>query len=53
MKMNVLINFHEDWMKIVACRVLTSATVDDARRTDDGQNVTISQYTIAQLALRA
>ena len=49
MKMNVLINFHEDQMQNVACRVLTRANVDDARRTDAGQNVT----TIAHLALRA
>ena len=49
MEMNVLINFYEDWMQNVACSVLTSSNVDDARRTDAGQNV----IPIAHLALRA
>ena len=37
--MNVLINFHEDRMQNVACRVLTKAIVNDAQQTDAGQNV--------------
>ena len=49
MEMNVLINFHEDRMQNVACRVLTRANVNDARWTDAGQNV----ITIAYLALCA
>ena len=32
MEMNVLINFHEDPMRNVACRVLTRENVDDARQ---------------------
>ena len=32
MEMNVLINCHEDPMQNVACRVLTSENVDDARQ---------------------
>ena len=37
MEINVLINFHEDWMQNVARRVLTSLNVDDGRRTPDGR----------------
>ena len=41
MYMIVLINFHEDWMQNVACRVLTrQLLMMDARyRTDAAQNV--------------
>ena len=40
MEMNDLINFHEDQMQNVACRVLTrqSLTTDDARRTKCDHN---------------
>ena len=45
MEMNVLMNFHEDWMQNVACRVLTRANVDEGRRTDAGQNgITIAHH---------
>ena len=47
--MNVQINFHEDRMQNVACRVVTRVIFADTRRMDAGQNVN----TIAHLALRA